>query len=465
MVWFFVCVASIAFMGASNVAIFCFICIFLFSSFLLISKFGIRSILYLFLVILPTQQFFTMPISRVLTNFDIKIFVSLKEIVLLLMAIAIIKKATKIKFFFVDYAALCYLAVYFYGLAISGIGFSQIVSFREGAILVILYFTGRILYFYEIRVIEIVTIMFYISVPLVIFGFIERFIIGTWFWDYWGALNYLRTKFSTGLITISSINNIPANWFTLIGGEWYRRIVSTVGDAPSFSRYLSFSVVAFLYFKTLKKNLWSYFFFIISLICLSLTFGRGGILIAIGGFVCIILHSNIKYKYISIIPLLLVFILIVSNISLFNLNSAVALRHKKGFFEGTKTLIKSPAGHGLGTSGQLSMLYSQDIEENIQESYIGGLSYQLGIPGVASYSLWIFAITIYLFKKYLIFKKIDRDKAKEILFSISLLLGIYVTSYLSNSAISPISAGVLFIVVGVNISAVLFETELKNVVV
>lgn len=452
--WFFICTASLLMMDLHQSIIFIFVIIYLSAAVLISEHYGLKAILYLFLIILPLQPFLTMPFSTALTSQSIKIFVSLKELILLIIAFIAFKKINTIKFTIIDYTAILFLSVYSYGLLSSGFGFQQLVSYREGAVLVALYFVGRLLYFFDIKTKEVILICYFISVPLIIFGFIERFVIGSWFWEKWGAVNYLTTKFSSNLTIIHVYDGIPSNWYTLINGTLFKRIVSTVGDAPSFSRYLSFSVVSFLFFNFLRKKDINFFIFAASVLCLILTLSRGGIIICLGGLIVFLLHSNFRYKYFTLFPIAAVFLFIIAQQSIFDINSAVAVRHTTGLLDGIKNSITNIGGNGLGTSGQLALLYAENIDEKIGESYIGGLSYQLGIIGIFTFSLWFITSIVFLYKKYSVISKFDKDKSNQILFIISMIAGVYLTAFFSNSAVAPISCGLAILSLGLTVTEI-----------
>lgn len=424
-------------------------------------EYGVRFALYLFLVVIPFQPFLTMPFSNHISSLELKMLVALKEMILLLIFTFTIFHLVRRKLYLVDYLALLFLFVYFAALIKSGVGIVQLVSFREGFMLVVMYFVGRAIAYSGIGFMEIISAVFLLSTVIALFGFLERFIIGDWFWSMWGAVDYLNAKFEASRINIQSYSGVPHNWYTFIGSESIRRMASTIGDAASFGRYIAFSVVAFLFFKPIRKIFLSKITWIIIVLALLLALGRGGILIAvIGGAIWLLQYK--KYRVVAA-PLAVVGALILANTAMFDLTGANAVRHITGLVDGVAVIKSNPTGHGLGSSGQMALLYSeQGGKGSVSESYIGSLSYQLGLPGLAAYSIWLL---------YFIFSLIKRSRKAVyeesiggdiLLFVASLLLGVYITSFFANSAIAPISASAIFIISGMVVS-VYFHKDRKIV--
>lgn len=424
-------------------------------------KYGVRFALYLFLVVIPFQPFLTMPFATHLSLLELKMLVALKELILLLIFTFTIFQLVRLKLYLVDYLALLFLFVYFTALIKSGVGMVQLVSFREGFMLVLMYFIGRAIAFSGIGFMEIISAVFLLSTVIALFGFLERFIIGDWFWGMWGAVDYLNAKFEASRIYIQSYSGVPHNWYTYIGSEPIRRMSSTIGDAASFGRYIAFSVVAFLYFKPVRKIFLSKITWIIIGLALLLTLGRGGILIAvIGGGIWLLQYR--KY-WVVVVPLAVVGVMVLANTAMFDLSSANSIRHITGLVDGIAVIKSNLTGHGLGSSGQMALLYSEGGGKgSVSESYIGSLSYQLGLPGLAAYSIWLL---------YFIFSLIKRSRkavyeesigGNILLFVASLLLGVYITSFFANSAIAPISSSAIFIISGMVVS-VYFHKDIKIV--
>ena len=209
---------------------------------------NIKAALFLLVLILSLQPIMTMLISEFIGGLGVKILVASKDIFAgALLSILFLKNINKIKFHAVDYAALVFLLIHVY------------------------HFWSPVGIF--VRVLCIICSYFW---------FIERFIFSEEIWNYLGALEYEVAK--KGEVNLNHGNLVPGKYFTFIGAEVKRRMVATIGDAASFSRFLSFPMLIIFYLGTLlfpsPRN--SPLMILIGIILASsilLSFGRGGLLI------------------------------------------------------------------------------------------------------------------------------------------------------------------------------------------
>lgn len=409
----------------------------------LYSIFGVRFLLASFILIVPFQPFLTMPLSTHISSLELKLLVALKECFVVLMLLAVSKRLVNLNFILSDYLALTFLILYSVGLVAAGFGMVQLVSFREGFMLVAMYFLGRSLYFFDLTPEQFALSIFAVATVVAVFGVVERFLIGEWFWPAWGAVDYLDAKFAVSTVNVKSYEGIPHNWYTFVGNELMRRMTATIGDATSFGRYVAFAVVAFIYQKNIRSRSWSYIGWVICICGLIFSLGRGGILIAVicGG---VWLYKYRRYRMLTI-PILLLIGGFIGSTALFSIDGANSVRHMDGLNGGLDAMFSNPVGHGLGSSGQMAVLYSDmSDEEVVSESYIGSLGYQLGLPGVVFYSLWLLVMSNYLYK---VGKK-NRHIESSANMAVGLLIGLYSTSFFANSAVAPISSSAVVIFVG-----------------
>ena len=137
---------------------------------------------------------------------------------------------------------------------------------------------------------------------------------------------------------------------------------------------------------------------------------------------------------------------LLAELAIFDPQSGSAIRHMAGLEKGVGALFDSPLGNGLGTSGQMAVLYGK-VDVKVSESYIGSLAFQMGLPGVLLYTLFFTLISAYFLRAYRLCRRTTESWAMPLLaFTIS--SGIFFTSILANSAIAPISSGLSLIFCG-----------------
>ncbi|MEZ4485091.1 MAG: hypothetical protein R2864_11040 [Syntrophotaleaceae bacterium] len=396
--------------------------------------------------------------------------VATKEVFVLFFLGGLFLRFFRVKgFLWVDWAAVLFFACHFFYFFKSSSGiFSRVVSFREGFMVVAFYAIGRLLPLSKEKMPNYFKSILLLALPVCLFGFIERFCFGGGTWRVIGSEAYMIAKFGADNPGTITLDGIPLQWFTYVGMDPVRRMVATIGDSTSLSRFLSLPVLILVYFRLFKKNSIiagpiSFSLFLVFGTSLVLSLGRGGQLISMGG---IFLLYLVKYPRLTVaggIPLVVVVFL---KTALFDIQSGSAIRHMAGLVSGIASLLRNPLGHGLGASGQMAVLYGASIEEKVSESYLGSLGYQMGLPGVLAYLLFGFAALWTLFRVYrqnsYMRKEVGFD-SRAILLGFSVTGGIFFTSFLSNSAIAPISAGLSLIYCGWVISAFTQDHSLGRV--
>jgi len=412
-----------------------------------------KKILYgliILILILPLQPFLTSLLSSIIDPIGVKVFVALKEILTVIILIFLIfKRIKKIKLFYIDFILLVFINIHIAYLILGNEAlFLKVISFREAFMIFAFYTIGRLSYtnFKELK--KFSEIIIYIGLTIALFGLIERFLFTMDTWNFLGAFDYVNLKYEVRI----NEYGFPVNWFTYINDELkIRRIVGTVLEPTSFSRFLSFIALLSLYYFSIfkEKKLRNRKIFLILLLIITIGMSRGGLLIV---FIGILIYFYNKQHLISLV-IAPIFIIGLLGTDLFSLSSGNSQRHIHGLTEGIIAAYTTPAGHGLGASGQLAVLYGNiSGDEKVSESYIGGLGYQLGMYGIVPYILFNIVVLFYLIK----YKAINHYLA---LLIISGLLGVFITSFLSNSAVSPISSALIFIYTGISISYIRKEKK------
>jgi len=411
------------------------------------------------LIILPWQPLFSMPLAEGLGSAGIKMLVATKDIyIAVLLPTLYLKNSKRIKWNFADMATLPFLLIYILYMVISPAGlFIALVSFREGFTIIAFYLVGRLgrLGYPEVK--WLLKAMLIIAIFVALFGYIERFFFDELTWTNLGVGAYMEAKQGTLRSRFDVVGEIPKNWFSRVNGNLVRRMVSGIGDPTSLSRYLSLPILTLLFlpemFHPSKENKVARFAIFCFLTgALILTFGRGGLLIVIGGIILWSVFNRPKLA-LMIVPILASIFFVAP---LFDFNSGSIPGHIESATNGIRQLFVTPLGLGLGTAGQKALSFSSNAITGTGESYVAALAFQTGILGVATYSLFIAAVSLVLFKRYRQAKRLQDKTGRQLaMLGLSVILGIYITSAFANSAIAPISAGPSLLYCGAFLTAYL----------
>lgn len=413
---------------------------------------SVKASLVFLAVLMPWQPFLSMPVAESLGSSGIKLLVATKEVyAAVLVSVLFLKNAKKVRWNLADLAGLVFLLVYFAYMVKSPAGLtSRIVSFKEGFMIACFYLGGRLSLFDMEDIVWFLKVVIGTSVLVAAFGYLERFAFDARAWRYYGAIDYLNSKIDTSQYGSVVLNGLPLNWYTYIGHTPVRRMVGPIGDATSLSRFLALPVMALIYVRGLAGSSPSTAHIRTALLvfigaALALTLGRGGQLIVIGGLMVLAFAKRPLLSAMLGAPAVFFFL---TKLELFDIGSGSALRHMAGLAKGVLSIAVAPLGNGLGSSGQMAVLYSAGVGEKVSESYIGSLAYQMGIPGVLAYTLFFAALMLKSLRTHLRLRKKGAELYGLSLMAFTFSSGIYFTSILANSAIAPISAGLSLVFIG-----------------
>lgn len=409
-----------------------------------------KSAIFLLLILLASHTLLIMLLSNYVDKTIFLALLGTKDIFAIGVLISfVINYFNKVKYTLTDLASVFFLLIYiiYFIAPLGGSILSKIVSLREGLMIVLFYWLGRFglgksdydLQFYLLFVIKLA---FVVSV----FGLIERIFFTNEIWMSLGAQEYFNKKFGGALFSYFTIDGLPAHWYSYIGENYYRRLVGTVGDATSLSRFLSLPVLILLIYNInlLIKGKLDYrvvFLLALTASAMILTIGRGGVLIVVIGL-GIYLFRVTKPLFFIFLALLIILIT-----PMIEYNYGNLVRHLTGLYGGFDVMSQYPLGIGLGTTGQMAAVYSSvDVKFHVLESYIGALSSQLGFLGLFSY------VSFFLLAVISMLRSSNMNPTKNSMIYATLgvasVVGIFLTSLLAQSAVSPISMGIQMIFVG-----------------
>ena len=320
--------------------------------------------------------------------------------------------------------------------------FLKLVQFRQIITPIILYLLGRLLLINCTKFNKLLKFTVNLSVVTVIFGFIECFFLGDNFWTSLGIGSYLSYK---GMDRYAfGLNGLPGNFYTFdyysIIGIPLRRMVSFIADPTLLGQFLVLPICILLFTKIIngKKRI---LYIIILCLGLFLTLSKGGLFSLLIAFTYKLLKS--KYRVLGQILLIITAFItyfILNNASMFSSLPA----HISGLANNFKIAFYNPLGLGLGKSGNFSKLYSMQDDISSGESFIGVILGQLGVLTVI-YILFL----VYLIKNLKVKAITDINTKNIFIVFQATLIGTITSSFISESAISFISTGILFLFSGI----------------
>lgn len=394
-----------------------------------------------FLIILIVLQNIIMIIfSSNLTATDTKLITIMKEVLLYLSIFFtyIVKRKQKIEK--IDMLAIAYAIVIIISFFMSDATFTaKIVCIRQLLLPVICIIYGKQININNKSLNKFYEVITYVGIFIAIFGIIELFFLGDNFWKYIGSENYFRNK---GIEDWSQ-NGIMGSFYTydlsFIVNYPVRRLVSIFGEALSTGHFLFFSLVI-TFLKYNGKKVIKYILCTILLLSIILTISKGVILL-LAIFTVFMMYFYYDKKKLTLIigiigVLAISFILIAS----YGKNTSTGY-HIDGLIDNFSNI--KILGNGVGKSGNFAKIFGSPSSEVISgESFIGTLLGQIGLVGFVAYILY----NLYFVKKIYDSKSIDKDT---ICITFSLLIGILIEGFLSESAISFLGTSLYFILIGI----------------
>lgn len=304
---------------------------------------------------------------------------------------------------------------------------SSLASFRN-IINPFMYFFLGLLASVKFNFKRYLTYISYLSMFVVIFGIIERFINR----NIWITINLAELWTKKGLPVSASLG-VPGNFYSseMVNGEQVRRMVSSFADPVNLGTFLFFGFMACWF---LKKRVMS----LMIIACTVLAVSKGAFL---GLLVFCVVWAYYKLSKTNFTLILISSITAGIGFILYSFaNSTMSmLLHVTGFFASLTELIHHPLGRGLGNIGVLAGLYSQGAETNITESGLGMVIGQLGVVGLILY-VYFFMFVNKQFNRIMDIR--EKILAKSLLFSIILNV------MFNEVALSPNSSAVYFIALG-----------------
>ncbi|MCT9621093.1 MULTISPECIES: hypothetical protein [unclassified Curtobacterium] len=261
----------------------------------------------------------------------------------------------------------------------------------------------------------------------VLFGFFE--LSAPQFWERAG----LRHLWEAKGLGIADVRPLPANFYSSeeFDGEIVRRMVSSFADPVNFGTFL---FAAFTAAMLVRSRL------------VMLLTAVGAVMTVSKGFFLSVLILVALWAQVYAHPVVRVLSIIVvvgagAGFYLFTLDnsSGSTAAHVGGFTAAFVELPGHPLGRGVGNVGVLAGLFDGGSESEVQESGVGVIIAQLGIPGILLYAVFFWSVIAHA--RHL-------ADARLRLGALALILGFLANATFNEVALSPNSAAPYFVALG-----------------
>lgn len=274
---------------------------------------------------------------------------------------------------------------------------------------------------------------YFTKILIVVFTFV--FIVGLYEYfidsNFWIKLNIGELWNKKGIF-IDKFTGKPYNHLSaeIIGGKQLPRLVSTFAEPVNLG---SFSMFCGLIFWWKKK----YVYFTMALVTSVLTVSKGALVGYIVLFLVAFLIKMNDESKMFFLPIIMGG-LIIALIYMVNFSASAAI-HFSGFINAFQNIDKYILGIGVGNAGVYANLYNSTMKSTIQESGLGVILVQIGIPGIICYTYLLIVIL----------KKINKLKVKRgKIMLYTMIISVYALFTFSESGIGPNTCSYFMIFIG-----------------
>lgn len=257
---------------------------------------------------------------------------------------------------------------------------------------------------------------------------------------FWITLD-LSTLWMKKGIDVQPSTGLPLNFYAseqLVPGEFIRRMAGPFADPVNFGTFLFclFCVAWYLRSRLLKAS---------SVVAIVLAVSKGGLL----GLLVFLAVWSKKHRstFEHVLAIILAVVVGVAFLEFSESNSTGSVdAHTGGLLAALVNLPSAPQGHGLGGTGVLSSLVSNDpsaVNKEITETGLGMVIGQLGIVGIGLY--------IYFFTGVVrMTTRVHDDRSGVV--ATTLVLAFLANCAFNEVALSPNSSAAYFIIIGLLVS-------------
>lgn len=332
---------------------------------------------------------------------------------------------------------------------------SRIVALRQ---LILPFLFIAFGFFVNIRKEDVVKIKKYIivfGILLAAFGVIEMLLPSNIIWKFLKYGDFLRNK-QNGIVNL--YEGVTRNFYTWDLGFLMRRLVSFTADPLATAHLIFLGLGICLCSKAEFYKKLGYKYWIIAAVLFAgctLGFSKGSFIymaILFGGLIYDKFENKTARRVWIAVCIAAVFIaggLIIY--SYVNADRPTAIvNHLSGLLAGVKG--STLWGKGLGMAGAVNSAITGGPVYN-SESFFGIALYQIGWYGALILAILWIGLLCSFFKQY------GKEKNKNVLFCLFIMLGLTVDMLLSESSVSAMGTGIYFILIGVVYRLYVTETE------
>ena len=343
---------------------------------------------------------------------------------------------------------------------------ARLPAFRNAVSLIVLLYAGYLRpRINRVRFRSYVNSLFVLTLLVLVFGYVERFLLGDDFWV---------ERLNIGLIiqakhlrpTPRSPYPVPSDFYSPIGPKSYRRMASLFATPITLAYFLSFSFLLLLSRARRGRLLWLTII-ASNFVALVLTFSKGGYLIAGIGF---LVFAIVKFKRVTRFWPLLVILFCAGVVAvqggywLWGDKGTTLSLHLQGLYAPIKSARGGAllVGHFLGSGGTISARLGADIPFDVRrgaESGIGSLFYQTGLVGVLLYLSIVILVLRGLFFAYRRWQRDDPDLADIFLSLLAANAGLLVNVFFQENALALIPASFFLISAGIGLNSMVTATR------
>ncbi len=272
---------------------------------------------------------------------------------------------------------------------------------------------------------------------LVVFGFVEYFILDRRFWvDVFNSNVLARVRGSTGADFLRGRSTGALHTHLFIGGRpvWFRRMASFVGNAISLGYFLAaFLLLAFVCLRNTPAKL---VLLIVGSAGLIMTLSKGAWFYAASAAYFYLMFRGGRRRWLLMVPAYV--ILSVAMIGPIRSLRTTVGTHLLGLALPLSNLPSQPLGAGLGTGGNLGLDKSvksvMAARATGAESGVGTVAYQMGLPGILV--LLVALLTVLHALASLKARAPDADRKRRLAAAMALVLALFVCMLLQENALN-----------------------------
>ncbi|WP_157627901.1 hypothetical protein [Thermodesulfatator autotrophicus] len=236
------------------------------------------------------------------------------------------------------------------------------------------------------------------------------------------------------------------SWFSIIGNNCYLRFLGIFPDAIKNGYFLALFFILIFHTK-LKPKIFKIYFSLFLLSSLVFTLCKGALCLLVIYFVTyflVKLNYIRRFSFYIVYILIILFLLIIASFYFPGSNTVHVLGLINAlYFLSDSSILETLLGKGLGFGGNLAVIYttSGNWIKAGAESGVGVVLTNLGLIGFCLYSFYFFSLWRILLK--------ENNKCSNMM--VSLLLSLYVLSFLQEDLINSSIWSMFFLIITISV--------------